>query len=691
MPIVNTELSAGQVLSAQLLSSQIISTTPGVKIYNAMRSSSSMTRTAGLKKVPERPPNPNLEPNQSPRILYLTRDPDLIRRQIAGTQLVNVAPEELLDRISTDTITPARFCATYTGEEDLGQVLLVDIPGRLIRHGDITGKFDIIVAGESFGKGSSREHCQLALKQAGITTVIARSTERIFRDNCTNYGINALDLTSAASQKLLSGTGANQAELTANLSPISRDIFRSGGLIPYLIARLEGRVSLPEIATPQRAMTIAEKIIALHAVKNNGKIGISSVKPGDELFIQIDKGYAYEVQSIISKAVLEREAPGFQVPEPERFYFFEDHSALFAGSESAAIQRRLQRDLVSTIPGSKLYGIDAEEGVEGICHTVMLEKHTRPGDVVMGNDSHTVHLGAANALAIPKGASDMAGAFLTGDVLSTVPETIRVNLRGELPPNVTSKDLMLYILSLQPVKNGFTRSKVLEYGGPALDQMPFDDQSVLTNMTSEANGFTGIISPNEMLASFMMQKHNLTRQEVEQIFVYSDSNAQYANAQLDDDPFDIDLSTIEPMIATPGDPQNGVPISQIGDIPVNIAYIGSCTGGKLKDLEDVAAVLKGKKVAPGVKLYVQASSQTTRAEAQKRGLIEIFQEAGAQFLLPGCGACMNAGPGSSEEGETTISDTNRNFYGRMGAGETYLASAIIVAESALAGKITASA
>lgn len=642
--------------------------------------------------MPERSSAPESELTQAASILYLTRDPNLIRAQIEGTRLVNVPEEELLDRISTDTITPARFCATYTGQEDLGQVLLVDIPNRPIRHGDIAQKFDVIVAGESFGKGSSREHCQLALKQAGIKTVIARSTERIFRDNCTNYGISTLDLDSEVAQKLLSAQHApTQAELIANLSPISRDIFESGGLIPYLNRRLEGKVTLPEITTPPRAMTIAEKIIAAHAVQNSGRIGVPAVKPGDELFIKLDRGYAYEVQSIISKAVLEKEAPDFQVQEPQRFYFFEDHSALFAGSESAAIQRRLQRDLVSAIPNSTLYAIDQQDGVEGICHTVMLEKHARPGEVIMGNDSHTVHLGAANTFAIPKGASDMAGAFLTNDALLTVPETIRVNLKEKLPPNVTSKDLMLYILSLPAIKNGFSRSKVLEYGGPALDLMPFDDQSVLTNMTSEANGFTGIISPNEMLTAYMMQKHNLTREEVEQMFVYPDADAQYANALLENDPFDIDLSRIEPMIATPGDPQNSIPISQLGEVKINIAYIGSCTGGKLKDLKEVATVLKGKKVAPDVKLYVQASSQTTREEAEKMGLIEIFQEAGAEFLLPGCGACMNAGPGSSKEGEITISDTNRNFYGRMGAGETYLSSAIVVAISALAGKITASA
>jgi len=623
---------------------------------------------------------------QTRRVLYLTKDSDVILQQLADKRILPPQPDELMDHISTDEIIPSRAGMEYSDPENLGDHLLTGLQGGMIKSGDIKGKFDVIVAGNSFGRGSSREHAQLALKGAGIEVVIAKSFERIFRENCNNYGIHNLSLASQVTQDFLTGKTVREEQLTQSLGPTTKEIVARGGLLPFTRARLEGKIELLEIKTEPRLMTMVEKIIARNVRQGSGlgqRTGVGYVKPGDQVFVRIDSAYAYELQTIIAQEVLEREFPTNPPVHPQRFILFEDHLASMEDHPIATRHRTSQRQFAQKY-GIRTYEVK-EEGVEGICHTVMLEKHVRPGNLVLGNDSHTCTLGAVNALAVAKGASDFAAAFLTKDILLTVPETIRFNLVGRFRPDITSKDLMLYILSLPEMKEELLGSyRVFEFGGEALDHMPFDDQTVLTNMVIEGQGFTGIIEPNKEMLRFLIRQHNLPGEFVEKLFVNSDPDAEYACV------FNIDLASVEPMIALPGDSQNAIPLSQLENRPkIDFAYVGSCTGGKLKDLQEVAKILEGKKVAPTVKLRIQASSQNVAREAERQGLFEIFREAGAEVVKLGCGDCMGATKDALDgERQIVISDTNRNFPGRMGKNrEVYLSNPAVVAASSILGRI----
>src|SRR3990167_896976 len=619
------------------------------------------------------------------RIFWLTHDPELIRAQIDGADFQVTDPELLYDRVSTDQIIPSRWCMSYFDEQNLGRYLLTGVEG--IKPGDIAGKFQVIDCGMSFGRGSSREHAQLALKGAGIKVVIARSVERLFRENCINHGIFVLDYDSFQAQKLLETGEITIAEIIEGESKLTGQIIKYGGLMPFTRARLEGKISSPEITTPERDMTIVERIFAQHAKTREG-VGVIAVKPGDEAFVEIDSGYAYELQTVISQEVLEKEFGDSAPVKPRRFFLFEDHLALMESDDPVTIRHRdLQRAFAQKY-GIAQYKVE-EEGVIAICHTEMLQHHVLPGELIPGNDSHTSTLGAANAFAVGKGASEFAAALITEDVQLKVPETIRINLSGEFLQGVTSKDLMLYILSLPKFKDKdklIGSGRVFEFGGEALNSMPFDDQVVMTNMAVEGQGFTGIVEPNELLVDFMVNQHGLRRADVYEMLVYPDANPTYF------DTLDINLGQIEKMVSLPGDTQNAIALAELGDVEIQFAYIGSCAGGKMKDLREAAAVLKGRKIASGVRLNVQAASQKIYEQAQEEGLIEIFNEAGATFIKPGCGDCMGATKEAFEANETAISDSDRNFPGRMGKGRiVYLANPAVVAASAVAGKIIAPA
>jgi 3-isopropylmalate/(R)-2-methylmalate dehydratase large subunit len=221
-----------------------------------------------------------------------------------------------------------------------------------------------------------------------------------------------------------------------------------------------------------------------------------------------------------------------------------------------------------------------------------------------------------------------------------------------------------------------------------LKNWSLDERATLTNMAVEAGGTTGIIEPDEVTLDYVVRARGLDADQVRKGFTYSDPDAEYAAI------FEIDLDAIGPMVATPGDPRNGIPIDELeGEVRINAAYGGSCTGGKMADMDMYAKVLesalaRGKRVAEGVRLYIQFGSQRIKQYARQRGYIDIFERAGAELIDPSCGACINAGPGASSSPETvTVSAQNRNFPGRSGPGKLYLASPYVVAASAIAGKI----
>jgi 3-isopropylmalate/(R)-2-methylmalate dehydratase large subunit len=282
----------------------------------------------------------------------------------------------------------------------------------------------------------------------------------------------------------------------------------------------------------------------------------------------------------------------------------------------------------------------------------------------------------------------MANAWMTRDVRVLVPQTARFVLTGRLRSGVCAKDVMLHILSKPFFKSGDGIGKVLEFSGGGLAELPLDERATLTNMAVEAGGFTGIVEADEVVVAYLVEQRGLDADGVRRRIVRGDPGADYCAS------FDIDLSAIPPMVATPGDPRNGIPLAELGrDIKIDIAYGGSCTGGKKADMDMYARILsgalaRGQRVAPGVHFYLQFGSQDIRRYAMGKGYVDLFERAGAELVDPSCGACIKAGPGASDSpDQVTVSAQNRNFPGRSGPGKVYLASPYVVAASAIAGRI----
>lgn len=446
-------------------------------------------------------------------------------------------------------------------------------------------------------------------------------------------------------------------------------------------------------------MNIVEKIIARHAFVNAGTVGVVSVKPGDALFAVADVRFSHEYVTPMA-ASLFTQALGAEakITEPQSVFAFRDHLT-FLGKVMSPKHREMgllekaeglatTQESFADRQGIKLYGENPEGGSEAICHNAVVEDLALPGQIVIGTDSHTCMAGVLGCFAFGVGSTDMANAWYTKDIRIRVPETVKYVLKGKRRADVAAKDVMLVILASEYMKTSKGIGKVLEFAGEDLANWPMDERATLTNMAVEAGGFTGIIEPDEATLAYIVTMRGLDAEEVRKGFVYSDPDAEYAAV------FEIDLDEIRPMVALPGDPRNGIPIDALEDeVRIDAAYGGSCTGGKMADMDMYASVLQhaleqGKHVAPGVHLYLQFGSQKIKQYAKERGYIEIFQRAGAELIDPSCGACINAGPGASKTAETvTVSAQNRNFPGRSGPGKLYLASPYVVAASAIAGKI----
>jgi 3-isopropylmalate/(R)-2-methylmalate dehydratase large subunit len=386
------------------------------------------------------------------------------------------------------------------------------------------------------------------------------------------------------------------------------------------------------------------------------------------------------------------------VTEPESVFAFRDHLT-FLGRVMSEDKRKMglldRANGLATTQASfteeqniKLYGENPEGGSEAICHNAVVEDLALPGQLVIGTDSHTCMAGVLGCFAFGVGSTDMANAWYTKDIRIKVPEVVRFVLTGRKRYDVSAKDVMLKILATDYMKQGKGIGQVLEFAGEGLKDWSIDERATLTNMAVEAGGFTGIVEPDEVTLDYLVRNRGLDADEVRKGFLTSDPDAEYAAT------FEINLDEIHPMVATPGDPRNGINISDLTEeVKINNAYGGSCTGGKMADMDMYAAVLKkaveqGKRVAPGVHLYLQFGSQKIKRYAKEKGYIEIFQRAGAELIDPSCGACINAGPGASKSpDEVTVSAQNRNFPGRSGPGKVYLASPYVVAASAIAGHI----
>jgi 3-isopropylmalate/(R)-2-methylmalate dehydratase large subunit len=662
------------------------------------------------RKIEKRPDKVRLQG----RILFLTEDPELIKKQLAGEDLpwdsANPANNpKLRDDISTDEITPAHYCFYF--DETLGEIPYLGLKcgsGTPIGRGDVKrGGFVCAVSGKRRGKGSSREQSPYAEMCAGIRVVIAENIERIYKQNCQNLGL----LTStnfSLIDRIRGGEEIALTEFTAGEDEITRQVIEYGGLFPFNVARMQGKVFLPPIenagggAPAARPMTLAEKIFARHMINEKGEVGVPSVKPGDTGFARADLRFSHEYVTPMAAIFFERYVgKDAKVNDPSSILFFRDHLTFLdeviseekkkLGLLDLATQLKLKQQDFAGKQGIKLHGeLTDRKGSEGICHSIVLESYALPGQLNIGSDSHTPHVGAIGCVAFGIGTTDVFNSWITKDVRVKIPESVRIVVRGKKHPNVTAKDFILKILSLDYVRSGKALAKVMEYAGEAIEELSVDERATMTNMAAEIGGFTGIVAPDKKAVDFLVERRGMDRADAEKMIegLYSDPGAQYAHV------IELDAADITPMVATPGDPGNGKYVRDLNTpVPVEIAYGGTCTAGKNEDMDMYAAVLAdalkhGKHVASSVEFYIQFGSQETREYCLRKGYLEIFQKSGAHVIEPSCGACINAGPGvSTRPDQVVISAQNRNFPGRSGPGQMYLASPYTVAASAVAGYI----
>jgi 3-isopropylmalate/(R)-2-methylmalate dehydratase large subunit len=644
------------------------------------------------------------------RILFLTEDPELIKRQLAGEDLAwdtqNPANNpKLRDDISTDEITPAHICFFF--DQTLGEFPYTGLKcgeQTPIQRGDVKrGGFVAAVSGKRRGKGSSREQSPYAELCAGIQLVIAENIERIYKQNCQNLGVLTSTNFSLIDQ-LRGGEQIPLSEFTQGEDEITRQIIEHGGLFNFNVARVQGKVFLPPIEAQPRPMTLAEKIFARHMIGEGGKVGVQAVKPGDAGFARTDLRFSHEyvtpMAAIFFDQLVGRDAP---VNDASTVLFFRDHLTFLdevlseqkrkMGLLDLATQLKLKQEEFAKQRGIRLHGeLKDRKGSEGICHSVVLESYALPGQVIVGSDSHTPHSGAIGCVAFGIGTTDVFNSWITKDVRVRVPESVKVVIRGRKQPNVTAKDFILALLRMDYIKSGKALAKVIEYSGEAIEQLSVDERATLTNMAAEIGGFTGIVAPDQKAVEFLISRRGMDRAKAEAMIeaLYSDPRAQYARM------IEIDAAEITPMVATPGDPGNGKFICDLNTpVPIELAYGGTCTAGKNEDMDMYARVLadalsQGKRVAGSVQFFIQFGSQETRDYCVRKGYIETFQRAGAHLIEPSCGACINAGPGvTTRPDQIVISAQNRNFPGRSGPGQMYLASPLTVAASAVAGYIVA--
>ncbi len=656
------------------------------------------------RKIEKRPDQVRLRG----RILFLTEDPDLIKRQLVGEDLPwdtkNPANNpKLRDDISTDEITPAHYCFYF--DETLGEIPYLGLKcGSVmpIGRGEVKrGGFVCAVSGKRRGKGSSREQSPYAEMCAGIQVVIAENIERIYKQNCQNLGV----LTStdfSLIDKIRGGQAIPLSEFTAGEDEITRQVIEYGGLFPFNVARMQKKVFLPPIKTSKRPMTVAEKIFASHMINEQGKVGVAAVKPGDTGFAQADLRFSHEYVTPMASIFFERYVgKDAKVNDASSIIFFRDHLTFLdeviseekkkLGLLDLATQLKLKQQDFAVKQGIKLHGeLKDRKGSEGICHSIVLESYALPGQLNIGSDSHTPHVGAIGCVAFGIGTTDVFNGWITKDVRVKVPESVRIVIRGRKRENVTAKDFILKILSLDYVRSGKALAKVMEYAGESIEDLSVDERATMTNMAAEIGGFTGIVAPDTKAVDFLVERRGMDRKKAEAMIdgLYSDPDAQYAHV------IELDAAEITPMVATPGDPGNGKYVRELHTpVPVEIAYGGTCTAGKNEDMDMYAAVLadalkQGKRVADSVTFYIQFGSQETREYCLRKGYLDVFQKAGAHVIEPSCGACINAGPGvSTRPDQVVISAQNRNFPGRSGPGQMYLASPLTVAASAVAGYI----
>lgn len=412
--------------------------------------------------------------------------------------------------------------------------------------------------------------------------------------------------------------------------------------------------------------TITQKILSRHC-------GKSDVTPGEFIWAQVDFTLGNDITAPI--AIDEFERSGFgKVFDRKKIALIPDHFTPAKDAKSAQQAKRL-KDFAVKHKIKHYY----EVGRMGIEHALLPQLGlVKPGDLVIGADSHTCTYGALGAFSTGVGSTDLAVAWMTGHVWLRVPESIKFIYKGKAQPWVTGKDFILYTIGDIGVEGA--NYKAMEFSGEAVHKLPMDDRFAMCNMAIEAGGKSGIIEPDAITFKYMKEVSGKKKWDE----VKSDEDAEYLSVK------EYDVTKWEPVVALPHLPSNIKPVSKVGKVKIDQVVIGSCTNGRISDLRISARILKGKKVDPRVRLIVIPATQEIYLQAIKEGLIEIFVEAGGVVSTPTCGPCLGGHMGILAEGEACLATTNRNFMGRMGDKRSFvfLSNPAVAAASAVTGYIT---
>lgn len=408
--------------------------------------------------------------------------------------------------------------------------------------------------------------------------------------------------------------------------------------------------------------TLAEKLVGSHAGK--------SVSAGESAIAKVDYAFTHDASGPLVVKKL-KEIGASKLFDPKRVIVFIDHavpSPRLEVSNDHAVLREF----------AKSNDCIFEEAGTGICHQVVAEKYAAPGRIIVGTDSHTVMAGALASFATGMGATDVSVAMAFGKTWLRVPETFRFVIDGKLPKGVYSKDIILHIIGMLGAEGA--TYKAMQFEGSTIEKMEMSERLVLPNMSVEAGAKVGLIASDSETRNYLKQMGRAN----EYVELHPDSDAQYEKT------FEIDATKLTPQVALPHAVDNVKSINEIGEVNVDQVFVGSCTNARLEDLRIVASIIKGKKVAPGVRLTVTPASGRVYMEAVKDGTLQTLLEAGAVITPSGCGMCFGALGGVPADGEKVFSTTNRNFQGRMGNPKafTYLGSPAMAAATALKGVIT---
>ena len=578
--------------------------------------------------------------------------------------------------IDTDTIIPGKR-GTIPDRNEMKKYafeLLKPEFGSTVQPGDI------LVAGTNFGCGSSREQAATVLSYNGVRCIIAKSFARIFFRNAFNSGI--LLLTCDQIQDVCEGGDIVTVDVDAQTVSVNGKTFKvgavpenlynivaNGGLIEDTKKRLAAgnvKMDIKPLSMEQcrkKGYTMVEKILK----KNAGK---EHVAPGD---IVITKPDMFMIHDIYTTYLLEtmKDIGADKIDDPDKVTIVWDHCM------PTAVAKNDYNHYEAGLELAKTYGIKKLHIGEGICHTIMHEaKYAKPGEIATATDSHTTTYGGAGNFCSGIGTAEMAAALITGELWFKVPEAIKIVLNGHLRDGVMSKDVILRILG--DIKADGGQYKSLEFTGPAAHEMSMEQRFTVANMALEAGAKCGLFEADEKTAEY----YGMPLEDIDWVCV--DDEAKYEKV------LTYDVSELEPQLSCPQGVDNVHTISEVKGTKMDEVYLGSCTNGSIEDMEAAAKILKGRKVAKGLRFIVVPATNTIFKQAIERGYIKTFIEAGAVICHPCCGLCCGMPYGLMTDDERILLTANRNFIGRQGTKKTlgYLSSPTVAAATAVMGVVT---